>query len=435
LDNCGSEEQSPSPDRTNPNQEEDQPKTMADTIQGKHIVLGVCGGIAAYKSVELLRLLVKQQAMVRVIMTANAGHFVGPMTFEALSQQRVCRTLFETTDEAAVQHIHWAQQAQAVVIAPATANIIGKLAGGIADDALSTFMLAVTCPVLICPAMNSAMFASKPVQRNLGLLKEFGYAVLDPDAGELACGTVGPGRLPDPPVIIEAISALFAPKDFQGRSLLITAGPTREAIDPVRFITNPSTGKMGYAIARAAAMRGAAVTLISGPTALTPPANVKTIPVTSAAEMAAAVLAEMDHHQIIIKTAAVADFRPTATSDVKIKKEQAQLRIDLERTQDILKTVGERKKNQIVVGFAAETHELDSFATQKLKAKNLDIIVGNLIGPPDAGFGADTNRVTFYFKDGTREPVDLMSKEALAHRLLDRTYSLLLQQETKDRGH
>ncbi|MDA8138732.1 MAG: bifunctional phosphopantothenoylcysteine decarboxylase/phosphopantothenate--cysteine ligase CoaBC [Desulfobacteraceae bacterium] len=406
---------------------------MVDTIKGKNIVLGVCGGIAAYKSVELLRLLVKREARVRVIMTANAEYFVGPMTFEALSQQRVCRTLFETSDEAAVQHIHWAQQAQGVVIAPATANIIGKLANGIADDALSTFMLAITCPVLICPAMNSNMFASKPVQRNLKTLKEFGYTVLDPDAGELACGTTGPGRLPDPPVIMVAISALLAPKDFHGRNVLITAGPTREAIDPVRFISNPSTGKMGYAIARAAAMRGAAVTLISGPTSLTPPLNVKTIQVTSAAEMAAAVLAEVDQQDVIIKTAAVADFRPVKAANLKIKKDQAQLSIALERTQDILKTVGQRKKKQIVVGFAAETHELDSFASQKLTAKNLDMIVGNLIGSTEAGFGADTNRATFYFKDGTREPVDLMSKEDLAHLLLDRIASLGKRITTKGR--
>lgn len=393
---------------------------MSYTIQAKHIVLGVTGGIAAYKSVELLRLLVKEGAAVRVIMTANAGHFVGPMTFEALSRQRVCRTLFETTDEAAVQHIHWAQEADAVVIAPATANIIGKLAAGIADDALSTFMLAVTCPVLVCPAMNSDMYASQAVQRNLRTLKESGYVILDPDAGELACGTTGPGRLPDPPVILDAVLGLFAPKDYQGRNVLITAGPTREAIDPVRFISNPSSGKMGYAIARAAAMRGASVTLVSGPTALPPPPNARLIAVTSAAEMAAAVLAEMDHQHVIIKTAAVADFRPVSVSNLKVKKEQAQLTLALERTQDILKAVGERKQNQILVGFAAETHDLEKSATGKLKAKHLDLIVANLIGAPDAGFCADTNRATLYFKDGTNEQVELMPKAELAHLLLDR---------------
>lgn len=398
---------------------------MTDTIHGKNIVLGVCGGIAAYKSVELLRLLVKEGAQVRVIMTGNAAHFVGPMTFEALSRRKVCRTLFETTDDAAVQHIHWAEQADGVVIAPATANLLGKLAGGIADDALSTFMLAVTCPVLLCPAMNTNMYAARAVQRNLGILRDYGYAVLEPGSGELACGTTGPGRLPDPSIIFDTLTGLLAPQDYSGRKLLITAGPTREAIDPVRFITNPSSGKMGYAIARAAAMRGGRVTLISGPTVLTPPLGVACVQVTTAAEMAAAVLERMDQTDVIIKTAAVADFRPAATENLKIKKDQAALTLTLERTQDILKSVGERKKNQILVGFAAETHELDAFAAEKLKAKNLDLIVGNLIGTPDAGFAADTNRATLYFKDGTREPVDLMPKDALAHLLLDRIIRII----------
>ncbi|MBI5062145.1 MAG: bifunctional phosphopantothenoylcysteine decarboxylase/phosphopantothenate--cysteine ligase CoaBC [Desulfatitalea sp.] len=394
---------------------------MSYTIQGKHIVLGVTGGIAAYKSVELLRLLVKEGALVRVIMTENACRFVGPMTFEALSRQRVCRTLFETTDEAAVQHIHWAQEADAVVIAPATANIVGKLAGGIADDALSTFMLAVTCPVLVCPAMNSDMYASKAVQRNLQTLKEFGHVLLEPDAGELACGTTGPGRLPDPPVILNAVQGLLVPKDFAGRKVMITAGPTREAIDPVRFISNPSSGKMGYAIARAAAQRGATVTLISGPTSLTPPPDVRFVAVTSAAEMAAAVLADMDQQQVIIKTAAVADFRPAEVSPLKVKKEQAELPLCLARTQDILKAVGARKRrNQILVGFAAETHDMERSATGKLKSKQLDLIVGNLIGSADAGFCADTNRATFYYKDGTSEKFELMPKAELAHLLLER---------------
>lgn len=398
---------------------------MGCTLEGKHLVLGVSGGIAAYKSVELLRLLVKEGASVRVVVTENATRFVGPMTFEALSQRQVCRNLFTATDDAAVQHIHWAEEAQGIVIAPATANIIGKLANGIADDALSTFMLAVTCPVLICPAMNSNMYASRQVQRNLALLCDYGYTVLEPGSGELACGTTGPGRLPDPPIIRDALETLLAPKDFQGRRMLISAGPTREAIDPVRFITNPSSGKMGYAIARAAAMRGACVTLVTGPTALTPPAGVTCVPVISAAEMATAVLDRLADADIIIKTAAVADFRPATAASLKVKKETAELILPLERTQDILKTLGERKGNRILVGFAAETHELDRFAAGKLEAKNLDMIVGNLIGGADAGFGADTNRATFYFKDGTRETVDLMTKQALAHLLLDRVGRLM----------
>ncbi len=395
-------------------------------MPGKRITLGVCGGIAAYKAAELVRLLVKEEALVRVIMTDNAGYFIGPMTFEALSQQKVCRTLFETSDEAAIQHIHWAQESDAVVIAPATANIIGKLAGGIADDALSTFMLAVTCPVLVCPAMNTNMYQSPQVQHNLERLKSYGYKVLEPGSGELACGTVGPGRLPDPAIIMDAVRALFQPADFCGRRVLVTAGPTREAIDPVRFITNPSSGKMGYAIARVAAMRGAEVTLVSGPTALAPPDGVRLIRVTSAAEMAEAVLAEMDGHQVIIKTAAVADFRPMAVSDRKIKKEDAEMVIQLERTQDILKALGERKTRQILVGFAAETHDMESFARGKLAAKNLDMIVANHIGSPEAGFQADTNRATFLFRDGRREEIGLMPKTELAGILLDRIAALMV---------
>lgn len=393
---------------------------MTHFLKDKNIVLGVCGGIAAYKSIELLRLLMKQEAHVRVMMTRNACRFVGPLTFEALSRQTVCSSLWEPNQNAAIQHIQWAEQASAVVIAPATANMIGKLANGLADDMLSTFMMAVTSPIVICPSMNANMYASQPVQRNLQILKNFGFTVLDPDAGELACGTLGPGRLPDPAVIVDTLAGILTPKDFRGKNVLITAGPTHEAIDPVRFISNPSSGKMGYAVARAAEMRGANVILITGPTWLKPPANVRVTHVTSAAQMTSAVLDYMDFADIIIKCAAVADYRPSTHSDQKIKKEQSQLVITLDRTQDILKEVAARKKHQFVVGFAAETQELDRYAAEKLKAKNLDLMVGNLIGSPDAGFGADTNRVTLYYKDGTREPIDTIPKEVLAHLILDR---------------
>ncbi len=398
---------------------------MANIIKSKNIVLGVCGGIAAYKSVELLRLLVKAGAEVRVLMTANASHFVGAMTFEALSKRRVVRSLFEPDDDASIQHIRWAQEADAVIIAPATANIIGKLANGIADDALSTFMLAVTCPVMICPSMNTNMYASQAVQRNIELLKNRGNIVPDPTAGELACGTCGPGRLPEPADLFDMLGGLLAPKDFRGRNVVVTAGPTREAIDPVRFISNPSSGKMGYAIARAAEMRGAHVILITGPSALKPPPNVMVIRVTTASEMLAAVLDYTAHADVIIKCAAVADYRPTNAADQKIKKTEDALTLTLERTQDILKAVAERKKSQIVIGFAAETQQLDEFATSKLKAKKLDMIVGNLIGSHDAGFGADTNRVTLYFPDGGREALGTMPKEDLAHVILDRISKLL----------
>ena len=278
--------------------------------------------------------------------------------------------------------------------------------------------------------MNTNMYQSKQVQHNLERLKSYGYQVLAPGSGELACGTVGPGRLPEPPIIMEAVRGLFQPKDFENRRVLITAGPTREAIDPVRFISNPSSGKMGYAIAQAAAMRGADVTLISGPTALTPPAGVRLIQVTTAAEMAAAVLAEMDGHQVIIKTAAVADFRPVEVSDLKIKKESAALSISLERTLDILKAVGDRKKGQILVGFAAETHDMESFAKSKLESKHLDMIVANLVGTSEAGFQADTNRATFYFQDGRCEQVGLMPKIDLAGVLLDRIAALTASSAT-----
>lgn len=398
---------------------------MEDSIKGKQIVLGVCGGIAAYKSAELLRLLVRQGALVRVVMTSSATHFVGPMTFEVLSRQKVLTDLFAPQESAAVHHIEWAQAADAVVIAPATANIIGKLANGIADDALSTLMLAVTAPVLVCPSMNTHMFMSRQVQRNLDLLKQLGYELIEPHSGELACGTSGPGRLPDPDVIAERLNCLLSAKDLRGVNILITAGPTREAIDPVRFISNPSSGKMGYALASAARMRGANVFLVSGPTALPPPADVRLTRVTSAAEMAEVVLDFMAHADVIIKCAAVSDFRPKTVFEHKIKKDQSELVLELERTEDILKTIGECKHNQILVGFAAESQQLESFALQKLRAKNLDMIVANNIGAPGAGFESDTNQVSLLFKDGAGERVDTMPKSELAHLILDRIGRLM----------
>lgn len=402
---------------------------MANSINAKRIVLGVCGGIAAYKSAELLRLMIKRGAAVRVIMTTNATRFVGSMTFEALSRQKVLTSLFEQENSAAVRHIEWAQEADAVVIAPATANVIAKLANGIADDALSTFMLAVTSPVLICPSMNSNMYASKQVQHNLDGLKKWGYTLVEPTCGELACGTTGPGRLPEPVVICDMLNKMLTFKDLRGMNILVTAGPTREAIDPVRFISNPSSGKMGYAIARAAEMRGANVFLISGPTALEPPANVRLTQVTSAAEMADMVLNFMGHADVVIKCAAVSDFRPRTSYTQKIKKERAELVLELERTEDILKSVGARKQKQIVVGFAAETHELETFALQKLKAKNLDMIVANAIGCADAGFESDTNRVSLFYKDGSREQINTLPKSELADLLLDRVTGLMRQPE------
>ena len=393
---------------------------MKTVIKKKNIILGVSGGIAAYKSVELLRLLVKQGANVRVIMTENAQWFVGPLTFEALSAQPVCTDLFEKNDVASIRHIQWAEAADAVVIAPATANIIGKLSSGIADDALSTFLLAVTCPVIVCPSMNTHMFESRAVQRNLETLRADGHFIVAPESGTLACGTTGPGRLPEPEDIVDRISYYLSTKDLKDKKILVTSGPTREPVDPVRFISNPSSGKMGFAVARAAEYRGGAVTLITGPTHLPDPNNVKVIRIQTAREMARAVFENVEHSDIIIKTAAVSDYRPKDPSTQKIKKEKGELVLYLERTQDILKEIGRRKKDQILVGFAAETENLEQHAETKRVEKNLDIIVGNIVGEPSSGFGADTNKVTLFYKDGTQEPLPVMGKDAVAHILLDR---------------
>ncbi len=397
---------------------------MTTALKNKHVVLAVSGGIAAYKAVELLRLLVKAGAETRVVMTQNATHFVGSLPFEALSGRKVCLDLYDPYEAAGIQHIEWAEEADAVIVAPATANIIGKLANGLADDALSTFMLAVTSPVMVCPAMNSNMYAAEAVQANLERLQKFGYTILDPEAGELACGTIGPGRLPEPDYIFDRFLHMIAPKDMVDKQVLVTAGPTRESIDPVRFISNPSSGKMGYAIARAAEMRGANVTLISGPVEIPPPNNVTFIPVDTAAQMHDAVVQHAETAQIIIKSAAVADYTPTRTEPHKIKKADGPETLVLDRTQDILKAIAGNGKGRITVGFAAETQELDRNATSKLKAKQLDLIVGNLVNVDGSGFQADTNQVTLYFKDGNRTALDKMPKADLAHLILDHVVQL-----------
>jgi phosphopantothenoylcysteine decarboxylase/phosphopantothenate--cysteine ligase len=400
-------------------------KRMKHIIDKKNIVLGVSGGIAAYKSVELLRLFVKEGANVRVIMTKYAQAFVGALTFKALSRQAVCTDLFEESDDASIRHIDWAEQADVVVIAPATANIIGKLANGIADDALSTFMMAVTCPVVICPSMNTQMFKSHAVQRNLETLRSEGYLVIDPESGSLACGTTGPGRLPEPHDILDRTVCYLTPKDLKDKKILVTAGPTREPIDPVRFVSNPSSGKMGFAVAKAAEYRGGQVTLITGPTHLSDPNNVAVIRVNTAKEMALNVFENMADFDIIVKTAAVSDYRPKDTAEQKIKKDTDELVLSLERTQDILKEIGRNKKEQILVGFAAETEHLEKNAGQKMAEKNLDIIVGNIVGRPDSGFGADTNTVTLFHKNGTKENLPKMSKDDVANLLLDRILKIV----------
>ncbi|MEJ2658229.1 MAG: bifunctional phosphopantothenoylcysteine decarboxylase/phosphopantothenate--cysteine ligase CoaBC [Desulfobacterales bacterium] len=398
---------------------------MKSVFENKNIVLGVSGGIAAYKSAELLRLFIKEGARVRVIMTRNALAFVGPITFEALSGQPVCTSLFEKSDDASIKHIEWAEKADAVVIAPATADIIGKLAGGIADDALSTFMLAVTCPAIICPSMNTHMYESNAVQRNLETLRSDGYFVIDPEAGKLACGTTGPGRLPEPEDILDRTAYYLTPKDLKDKKILVTAGPTQEPIDPVRFISNPSSGKMGFAVARAAEHRGAKVTLISGPTNLLGPNNVAVIRVNTAQEMARAVFEHIKYSDILIKAAAVSDYRPANRAEQKIKKEKEQLVLPLERTQDILKEIGRKNKEKILVGFAAETERIEQYSQQKLAEKNLDIIVGNIVGHPGSGFDADTNTVTLFYRDGKKENLPKMTKKDVANLLLDRIVKII----------
>jgi phosphopantothenoylcysteine decarboxylase/phosphopantothenate--cysteine ligase len=397
--------------------------TMKNGIKNKNVILAVCGGIAAYKSIELLRLLKMADAEVRVIMTRNAQWFVGALTLEALSGQPVFKDMFQEGSQGPIRHIDWARETDGVIIAPATANMIGKLANGIADDPLSTFMLAVTSPVVLCPSMNTHMYENRAVQRNLDTLRSDGYVVVEPGSGQLACGTTGPGRLPEPEGIFDRFLACLSPKDLVGKKVLVTAGPTIEPIDPVRFISNPSSGKMGFAVARAAEYRGAEVILISGPTPLPDPMNVATIRVRTADEMADAVYTHFGNADVIIKTAAVSDYRPQESQAHKIKKTKNELVLRLQQNQDILKVLGQKKKHQILVGFAAETKELEKHATQKLVEKNLDIIAGNLVGVSDSGFESDTNNVTLFFKDGTREPLPTMEKLEVAHVLLDRIFA------------
>jgi len=392
---------------------------MASILADKKIVLGVTGGIAAYKSVELLRLLKKQGADVRVIMTPNAKWFVGPMTFEALSDHPVFSDMFEQQSDAAMRHIDWAEQADGVVIAPATANVIGKLANGIADDALSTFMLAVTAPVVICPAMNSNMYDNRVVQRNIDDLEADGRLIVTPSSGELACGTTGPGRLAEPESILDRIVCRLTPKDLKGRRVVVTAGPTREPIDPVRYISNHSSGKMGYAVARAAEHRGAAVTLITGPSALPAPQHMTVVNVQTAAQMAEAVYEHFEYAEIVVKSAAVSDYCPADPAEHKLKKDRDEMQIHLEKNPDILLELGRRKKNQFLVGFAAETQSLLENAASKLARKNLNMIVANIVGKPGTGFNADTNQVTFLFADGTQKVLPMMEKEKVAHTLID----------------
>ena len=394
---------------------------MESFIKNRRIALGVSGGIAAYKSVELLRLLVKSGAMVKVAMTPNACKFVTPLTFEALSGNETCVHMFppEGGPDPEIKHIAWTDDLDLIVLAPATANLIGKLANGVADDFLSTFVMAATCPVIVCPAMNANMYLSPAVSRNIETLKGDGFIVMEPGDGEMACHTSGPGRLPEPDEIVDRVECELAPNDFFGKNILVTSGPTREFIDPVRFISNPSSGKMGHATATAAMRRGGNVTLITGPVALKDPFNVRVEKVQTVNDMAEAVFSHMEKADIIIKTAAVSDYIPASPSKQKIKKKEDSLCLTLEKSVDILKELGRRKTSQFLVGFAAETQDLAKNAQEKMARKNLDIIVGNIVGGSSSGFCSDNNKATLFFPDGSIQDIPLLSKEALAHRILD----------------
>lgn len=390
-------------------------------LQGKRITLGVSGGIAAYKAADLASKLTARGAAVHVILTAAAAKFVGPVTFAGVTGNPVHQDLFAGSPDCAIPHIDLASRADLLVIAPATANVLAKLAAGLADDLLSAAALAATCPVLVCPAMNAAMYRHRAVQKNLQVLRSYGYHILEPASGRMACGTVGQGRLPESAVIMEEICRLLQPQgDLSGLNVLVTAGGTREPIDPVRYITNRSSGKMGYALAQAALQRGARVTLVTTPTALTPPPGAEVVRVETARQMLEAVLAVYERMDVVIKAAAVADYRPARVAEHKIKKSEEALVLELEKNPDILGQLGRHKRPGVtLVGFAAETNDLLQNAAEKLRRKNLDLIVANDVTLPGAGFGCDTNIVKLLYADGRVKDVPQMDKLELAHLIWD----------------
>ena len=396
-------------------------------LKDKTVVIGVSGGIAVYKVCDVVSRLKKLGANVHVIMTKSATEFVAPLTFQSLSQNYVVSDMFEEPKTWDVEHISLAKKADVFLIAPATANVIGKIACGISDDMLSTTVMATKGKVLIAPAMNTNMYENPIVQRNIDTLKALNYDFIEPESGRLACGDMGKGKLASPENIVEAVvSALTKKQDLKGERIIITAGPTVEAIDPVRYLTNRSTGKMGYAIAKEAIERGAEVTLVSGPTKLEPPKNLKKfIKIESAQEMYEAVLDNLDENQVIIKSAAVADYKPKSYCNKKIKKNDDDLVISLDRNKDIAYEIGKIKNDKILVGFAAETNDLIENAKNKVKKKNLDFIVANDLTKEGAGFGVDTNIVKIIDKDGIISEYPIMKKEELANVILDKVKSLL----------
>ncbi len=394
-------------------------------LKGKTILLGVTGGIAAYKAAALASALVKQHAAVEVVMTKNATQFVTPLTFEQLTGRRTMVDTFDRNFSHQVEHISLAERTDLVIIAPATANVCAKLAHGLADDMLTTTVLACRCPKLIAPAMNTNMYENPVTQDNLAILRRYDWDVIEPASGRLACGAVGKGKMPEPEDLVQHILRYLAfPHDLAGKKVLVTAGPTQEALDPVRYLTNHSTGKMGYAIARMAMLRGADVTLVSGPAAITPPPFVNVIPIISAQDMFEAVCANAEGADYIFKAAAVADYTPADYNDNKMKKKDGDLSIPLKRTQDILKYLGEhRRPGQIICGFSMETQDMLANSQAKLNKKNVDMICANNLKVAGAGFGVDTNIITVITKDGYTE-LPLQSKEAAANAILDQAIQL-----------
>ena len=387
-------------------------------LKGKHIVLGVSGSIAAFKIASLASMLAKKRADVTVIMTPNATNFINPITFEELTGNKCLVDTFDRNFQHSVEHVSLAKQTDVMLVAPASANVIAKAAHGIADDMLTTTLLACQCPKIFAPAMNTRMYHNPVVQDNLKVLEKYGMEVITPATGYLACGDTGEGKMPEPEVLYEAVVKALTPKDMAGMRVLVTAGPTQEKFDPVRYISNHSTGKMGYAIARAAMLRGADVTLVSGKVSIPSPAGVNMVPVVSAADMAQAVKASAGEQGIIIKAAAVADYRPVVTADEKMKKKDGELTVALERTEDILAYLGaHRKDGQFICGFSMETEHMLENSRAKLEKKNIDMIVANNLRQEGAGFGTDTNVVTLLTKEETLE-LPILSKEEVADRLL-----------------
>lgn len=394
---------------------------------GKKILLCVTGGIAVYKAAALTSKLTQAGFNVKIILSDAAAKFVTPLTFQALSKNDVYTDTFDEKDSKVIAHIDLADWADLVLVAPATANTIGKLAYGLGDNMITTTLLATTAPVWVAPAMNVHMYDHPAVQKNIMTLAQYGYQFIEPSEGYLACGYVGKGRLEEPEKIVELVKLFFTKKNPKliGKKVIITAGPTQEAIDPVRYITNHSTGKMGYAIAEEASKAGADVLLISGPVSMAAPNGVTVVNVKSAEDMYEAVIKEYDQADVVIKTAAVADYRPKVQHDHKIKKQPGEQVLELERTKDILFELGQRKDKQILVGFAAETDHVEEYAMGKLKKKNADMIVANNVKTAGAGFGTETNIVTIFKKDGTNLELPLMSKHEVAQNILDQISQLL----------